>query len=94
MKPTIDMDKLPVEHFPFTVRIVKNPDDLQKVADLRSQAYARHIPEFAQQLTTPEAADTGPDTYVLLVESKDDAQEGGRSLGTMRIHVNRQSLPI
>ena len=68
---------LPLEHLPFTVRIVHSPGDLQKAADLRRQAYARHIPEFAEQLATPEAADTGPDTYVLLVESKHDAQEGG-----------------
>lgn len=71
------MNKLPVEHLPFTVRIVHSPDDLQKAANLRRQAYARHIPEFAEQLAAPEAADTGPDTYVLLVESKTDAQEGG-----------------
>lgn len=69
------MNKLPVEDLPFTVRIVHSPDDLQKAADLRRQAYARHLPEFAGQLATPEAADTAPDTYVLLVESKDDAQD-------------------
>ena len=96
MRLATDMDKLPVEHLPFTVRIVKNPNDLQKVADLRQQAYARHIPKFAQQLTAPEVADTCPDTYVFLVESKDGAQEGGgRSLGTMRIHINRNhTLPL
>ncbi|OQW40440.1 MAG: hypothetical protein A4S08_04410 [Proteobacteria bacterium SG_bin4] len=90
------MDMLPLENLPFTVRIVNSPEDLQKAADLRQQAYARHLPEFAQQLAIPEDADTGPDTYVLLVESKDDAQEGGgKSLGTMRIHVNRHHpLPL
>ncbi|MGZ0020380.1 N-acyl amino acid synthase FeeM domain-containing protein [Nitrosomonas sp. wSCUT-2] len=96
MEPISDMDMLPIENLPFTVRIINSPDDLQKAADLRRQAYARHIPEFAEQLAAPEAADTGPDTYVLLVESKDDAQEGGgKSLGTMRIHVNRHHpLPL
>lgn len=77
MEPISDMDMLPIENLPFTVRIINSPDDLQKAADLRRQAYARHIPEFAEQLVAPEAADTGPDTYVLLVESKDGAQERG-----------------
>lgn len=48
-------------------------------------------------MAIPETADTGPDSYVLLVESKTDAQEGGRCkiLGTMRIHVNRHHpLPL
>lgn len=67
----------PIEDLPFTVRVVKSLEDLQKVATLRYQAYARHVPEFATQLTTPEATDTDLNTLVLLVESKNNATAGG-----------------
>lgn len=92
----IAVNKIPIEHLPFTVRIVKSPEDLQKVAELRQEAYARHIPEFAQQLFVPEPADTDPNTLVLLVESKNNEDsKGGVSLGTMRIHTNSFSpLPL
>jgi hypothetical protein len=85
-----------IENLPFTVRIVKSPEDLQKVAELRQKAYARHIPEFAQQLAIPEPADTDPDALVLLVESKSIVDSrGGVALGTMRVHTNRFSrLPL
>lgn len=85
-----------IENLPFTVRIVNSPEDLQKVAELRQKAYARHIPEFAHKLTIPEPVDTGPNTLVLLVESKNNEDSGGGvALGTMRIHTNRYSpLPL
>lgn len=70
----------PIEDLPFTVRIVKSLEDLQKVAALRYQAYLRHIPEFANQLITAEAADTDPNTLVLLVESKPQYNCGGDSV--------------
>ncbi|MEQ1816497.1 MAG: hypothetical protein ABL861_08570 [Nitrosomonas sp.] len=90
------MSKNKIENLPFTVRIVKSSEDLQKVAELRQKAYARHIPEFAQQLTIPEPADTDPNTFVLLVESKNNEDSrGGVALGTMRVHINRYSpLPL
>ncbi len=75
------MSKIQIENLPFTVRIVKSSEDLQKVAELRQKAYARHIQEFAQQLAIPEPADTDPNTLVLLVESKNntDSRRGGGS---------------
>ena len=58
--------------------MMNNPiEDLQRVAALRYRAYARHVPEFANQLTTAEAADTDPNTLVLLVESKSSTTAGG-----------------
>lgn len=77
MRAEIAENLLPIEILPFKIRIVKSPEDLQKAAELRQKAYARHLPEFAKQLASPEAADYDPDTYVLLVEAKDKAQEGG-----------------
>ncbi len=71
------VSKNKIENLPFTVRIVKSSEDLQKVAELRQKAYARHIPEFAQQLTIPEPADTDPNTFVLLVESKNNEDSRG-----------------
>lgn len=73
------VSKNQTENLPFTVRIVKSSEDLQKVAALRQKAYARHVPEFAQQLAIPEPADTDPNTLVLLVESKnnEDSMGGG-----------------
>lgn len=77
------------------VRIVKSQEDLQKVAELRYKAYARHVPEFAQKLTIPEPPDTDPNIFVLLAESKTTDNSGGLALGTMRIHLNRYSpLPL
>ncbi len=83
--------KYPAENLSFSVRIVRSLDDLKKAAELRQKAYARHVPEFAKQLSILESADTDLDTFVLLVESKND----GSPLGTMRIHVNRYTpLPL
>ncbi|MEK7778897.1 MAG: hypothetical protein AAB293_02375 [Pseudomonadota bacterium] len=59
---------------PMNAALMNNPiEDLQKVAALRYRAYARHVPEFANQLTIAEAADIDPNTLILLVESKSGA---------------------
>ena len=71
------VSKNQIENLPFTVRIVKSSEDLQKVAELRQKAYARHVPEFAKQLDAPEPADTDPNTLVLLAESKNDTNVRG-----------------
>lgn len=71
------VNKNQIENLPFTIRVVKSSEDLQKVAELRQKAYVRHIPEFAQQLGIPEPADTDPNTFVLLVESKNNEDSRG-----------------
>ncbi len=43
-----------IENMQFSVRTVKSPSDLQKVAELRQKAYARHITEFAKRLAVLE----------------------------------------
>lgn len=75
----------PVERLPFTVRRVETEADLLKAVQIRHAAYARHVPEFAQTLARPEAADYDDDTIVLLAESKLD----GAPLGSTRIRSNR-----
>lgn len=72
------------ERLPFTVRLVRNENDLGKAVYIRHAAYARHLPEFAQTLSAPEAEDAEPGVVVLLAESKLD----GSPLGTMRIQTN------
>lgn len=73
-----------VERLPFTVRLVKTEVDLHKAVSIRHSAYARHVPEFAETLRVPEAADFEDGVAVLLAESKLD----GSPLGTMRIQTN------
>lgn len=73
------------ENLPFTVRLVRNQQDLHKAVSIRHSAYARHLPEFAQSLKAPETADAEDGVVVLLAESKLD----GSALGTMRIQTNQ-----
>ncbi|MFC5512886.1 hypothetical protein ACFPOU_17425 [Massilia jejuensis] len=73
-----------VENLPFTIRRVRNEDELLKAVQIRHAAYARHVPEFARSLALPEDADYESDTVVLLAESKLD----GTPLGTARIRTN------
>lgn len=72
------------EILPFTVRVVSNPQELHKAVEIRHHAYARHLPEFAESLKHPEAADAEDGVVILLAESKLD----GSPLGTMRIQTN------
>ncbi len=72
------------EILPFTVRVVRNQNDLSKAVDIRHHAYARHLPDFAELLKNQEEADTDDGVIVLLAESKLD----GSPVGTMRIQTN------
>lgn len=74
------------ERLPFTVRPVSSEEDLEKALYIRHEAYARHMPEFANALKNPESDDVAEDTLVLLAESKLD----GSPLGTVRIQTNLQ----
>ena len=73
------------ERLPFTVRVVRNEEDLAKAVHIRHSAYARHVPTFADTLRFPEASDFEDGIAVLLAESKLD----GTPLGTMRIQTNQ-----
>lgn len=72
------------ERLPFTVKLVRDEDDLGKAVQIRHTAYARHLPDFAETLKAPESADAENGVVVLLAESKLD----GSPLGTMRIQTN------
>lgn len=73
------------ERLPFTVRLVRNEEDLRKAVQIRQSAYARHMPAVANKLGMPEAVDTQEGVAVLLAESKVD----GSPLGTARIQTNQ-----
>jgi len=73
------------ELLPFTVRLVRDTDDLNKAVEIRHSAYARHMPIVAKTLMFPEKADTEDGVVVLLAESKLD----GSPLGSVRIETNR-----
>jgi len=73
------------ELLPFTVRLVRDEDDLSKAVQIRHSAYARHLPDFAETLKSAETADAENGVVVLLAESKLD----GSPLGTMRIQTNQ-----
>nr|MBF0684778.1 hypothetical protein [Pseudomonas sp.] len=73
------------EKLPFTIRIVHTEQALDKAVSIRHQAYGRHVPELARQLSVPESHDAQPGTAVLLAESKLD----GVPVGTMRIQTNQ-----
>ncbi|MDB5935103.1 MAG: hypothetical protein JWQ01_2447 [Massilia sp.] len=74
------------ERLPFTIKRVETQADMLKAVQIRHAAYARHIPEFAQTLLTPEHSDYDDDAVVLLAVSKLD----GSPLGSTRIQTNLQ----
>ncbi|TSE26093.1 hypothetical protein Tsedi_00906 [Tepidimonas sediminis] len=74
------------ERLPFRVRVAAGDDDLRRVAHLRYDAYARHLPAaLTQGLLQPDPLDREPGVAVLMAESKVD----GELLGTLRIQTNR-----
>ncbi len=80
-----DRDFPAEEQLPFTVRLVRNEEDLKKAVQIRQEAYARHMPDVAKGLGQPEKMDTDDGVAVLLAESKID----GSALGSVRIQTNQ-----
>ena len=72
------------ENLPFTIRIARDSESMEKAVRIRREAYGRHLPDLAASMTQPDEADFAPGTTVLLAESKLD----GKALGTMRIQTN------
>ena len=70
------------EWLPFTIKLVQSQADLDKAVHIRHEAYARHLPDFAQSLLKAERADYEPGVVVLLAESKLD----GSPLGKLEIY--------
>lgn len=73
------------ELLPFTVRIVRTGEALDKAVRIRQEAYSRHVPELARSLGRAESYDGEAGTIILLAESKLD----GSAVGTMRIQTNQ-----
>lgn len=79
------------EILPFTVRIVRDEDDLAKAIHVRHSAYARHLPVLAETLREAEVLDRAKGVIILLAESKFD----GTPLGSARLQSNQfQSLAV
>lgn len=85
MEQTLPEARMAEERLPFSVRVVRSDDALQKAVTIRQAAYARHVPAFAAKLGSPEPNDHDQGSLVLLAESKLD----GSPVGTMRIQTNR-----
>lgn len=85
MEQSLPMPRMAEERLPFTVRVVRSEEALNKAVAIRQAAYARHVPAFAEKLKAPEAYDRADGSVVLLAESKLD----GSPVGTMRIQTNR-----
>lgn len=81
-----DSLRMTEERLPFTVRVVRNEEQLRKAVAIRQAAYARHVPALAEKLGEPEPNDHDEDSLVLLAESRMD----GSPVGTMRIQTNRR----
>ena len=73
-----------VEYLPFTIRPICNKEDFERALHIRHAAYARHLPEFADALKTPETDDLEDDVTIFLATSKVD----GSALGSARIQNN------
>ena len=69
---------------PFTVRIVRTDEQLDRAIQIRAEAYSRHLPTLGELLGTPEVVDRIADSIVFLAEGKSD----GEPLGTIRIQTN------
>lgn len=80
----MDDKEMKEERLPFTIRVVRNVEELKKAVRIRHAAYMRHVPNLAQSLAVPESADSEEGVVVLLAESKLD----GSPIGTMRIQTN------
>ena len=73
------------ERLPFTIKLVTTEEQMNKAVSIRHSAYARHVPDFVEQLKRPESRDYEDGTVILLAESRMD----GTPLGTMRIQTNQ-----
>lgn len=74
-----------IERLPFTVRVVRDEEQMRRAVAIRRAAYARHVPALAERLGQPEPDDRDAGCLVLLAESRMD----GTPVGTMRIQTNR-----
>lgn len=68
---------------PFWIAKAQCDKELELAAKVRKVAYAKHLPQFGDQLGVPDQDDRNPDCTVLLAYSKLD----GSCIGTVRIQI-------
>jgi len=76
--------RLAAQDLPITVKIVRTPEQLQRVCELRSIAYGARSPELGEKFSMPEAADHDAGNVVFIAEDK----ETGEVVGSVRLHTN------
>lgn len=69
---------------PFTVRLVRTTDQLERAINVRLMAYAKRLPSLARAMGDPETEDRFQDSIILLAESKETLAP----VGTLRIRSN------
>lgn len=72
------------EGLPFEVRIANPNEDLNRILELRAQAYGRHLPEMAKRLSQAEPDDLRDDALLLIAQCK----ESGQLFGSVRLLTN------
>lgn len=78
------VNKKRIEVLPFTIRLVTSEEALHQAVKIRQAAYARHVPEFADTLMSPDETDLAEGVSILLAQSKAHAAP----IGTVRIQTN------
>jgi hypothetical protein len=78
---------LDANQYGFSIRLARTQKQVMRAVKMRSDAYGRHLPEFAETLKTPEKYDASSDTVVFLAEPRDK----GDPFGTMRLQVCTKS---
>lgn len=71
---------------PFWIAKAESSRDLELAAKARKVAYAKHLPQFGEQLGLPDDDDLHVDSAVLLAYSKLD----GSCIGTVRVQIARE----
>jgi hypothetical protein len=83
--------RMTIARLDFTLRFASSAADLADVAELRADAYGRHLPALGTALAQPDASDTASGTRVLICRDK----ASGRAIGTARMQRNHpRPLPI
>lgn len=91
-RPHVRLDR-PYSHaitetqlLPFTIRLARGQDDIEKVCLQRAQAYGRHQPDLVTRLTLsrPEPEDLRDDVLILMAQSK----ESDEVVGALRLQTN------
>jgi hypothetical protein len=78
-----------IQPLPFSLRVAKTANDIERICAQRAQAYSRHQPDLVAKLDlgVPEKDDLRDDAVLLIAESHAD----GSVVGSMRLTTNINS---